>query len=325
MTSNDDAASVAFVTGANQGLGLSLVRALCRQLGDGGVVYLAARDAERGQRAVRQLRGEGLAPVFHQLDVRDGDQVSEAAETLRGRHGGVDIVVSNAALRRTRDSSDAETIRAFIDTNNLGAHRMIHAFGPILNDDARFIVVASAFGRLPYLSEELRPRFDPATMTLEDLEKVLDEYAALVEAGQDQAAGWPASINVASKIGQVAAVRVMARDYADEARRRGILINAACPGLVDTEASRPWFDDMSAAQSPDAAAVDVAWLATLPAGATEPYGELVQHRVVLGYGAHYRYRLEPRSVRPSAFGLLNDLVTWAGWNRAPAGSRRRRR
>jgi carbonyl reductase 1 len=109
MSSNDDASAVAFVTDANQGLGLSLVRALCRQLGDGGAVY--------------------LAPVFCQLDVRDGDQVSEAAETLRGRHGGVDIVVSNAALRRTRDASDAETIRPFIDTNNHGAHRMMHAFG----------------------------------------------------------------------------------------------------------------------------------------------------------------------------------------------------
>jgi hypothetical protein len=42
---------------------------------------------------------------------------------------------------------------------------------------------------------------------------------------------------------------------------------------------------MSSAQSPDAAAGDVAWLATRPAGVTEPYGELVQHRVVLGYDA----------------------------------------
>jgi len=28
-----------------------------------------------------------------------------------------------------------------------------------------------------------------------------------------------------------------------------------CPGLIDTEASRPWFDDMSDAQSPAQAAV----------------------------------------------------------------------
>jgi hypothetical protein len=34
-----------------------------------------------------------------------------------------------------------------------------------------------------------------------------------------------------------------------------------------------------------AAAVEVAWLATRPAGVTEPYGELVQHRGILGYDA----------------------------------------
>jgi len=66
---------------------------------------------------------------------------------------------------------------------------------------------------------------------------------------------------------------------AREAARRGLLINAACPGLSDTDASRPWFSDMSQAQS----AVDVLRLGTLPAAATEPYGQLVQHRVTLPF------------------------------------------
>jgi carbonyl reductase 1 len=276
-------ANVAFVTGANQGLGLSLVRTLCRQLGDDGVVYLGSRDQARGEQAVATLNAEGLNPVLYRLDVRDTGQVDAVARLLRERHGGVDIVLSNAAYRRTREESDADTIGSFIDTNNGGAHRMIRAFGPVLNDNARFIVVASGFGRLRYLREDLKATFDTTSMTLEDLQKVLGDYTALVEAGQDKQAGWPDSINIVSKIGQVAAIRIMARDYRDEATRRGILINAACPGLIDTEASRPWFDDMSAAKSPDEGAVDVAWLATLPAGVTEPYGELVQYRKVLPY------------------------------------------
>jgi carbonyl reductase 1 len=41
-------AKVAVVTGANQGLGLALVRGLCRRLGADGTVYLTARD--RGRR-----------------------------------------------------------------------------------------------------------------------------------------------------------------------------------------------------------------------------------------------------------------------------------
>ena len=81
----------------------------------------------------------------------------------------------------------------------------------------------------------------------------------------------------------MAAVKVMARTYREETRRRDILINAACPGLVNTDASRPFFADMSEAQSPEEAAVDVLWLATLPRGTGEPYGELVQHRTVLPF------------------------------------------
>ncbi|WP_269811737.1 hypothetical protein [Nocardia acididurans] len=40
---------------------------------------------------------------------------------------------------------------------------------------------------------------------------------------------------------------------------------------------------MSEALSPDAAAEDVLWLATLPTGTTAPQGELVQHRTVIPF------------------------------------------
>jgi hypothetical protein len=47
-----------------------------------------------------------------------------------------------------------------------------------------------------------------------------------------------------------------------------------CPGLVDTAASRPWFDDMSTAQTP----AEAAGLPRLGVDSVRPetYGELVQ-------------------------------------------------
>jgi carbonyl reductase 1 len=281
--SERDGSPVALVTGANQGLGLALVRGLCRRFGEGGTVYLAARNEERGRHAVTGLRQEGLRAVLLVLDVRDTGQVAACADLLRERHGGVDVVISNAAARRPPDRPDAETVREFIDTNNHGTYRMITAFWPLLRDNGRFTVVASAFGSLRYLAEHLHARFDTEAESLEDNEAVMDDYAALVESGKAAEQGWPRSVNIASKVGQVAAVRIAARLHREQARSRGILINAACPGLVDTDASRPWFQDMSQAQSPDEAAVDVLWLATLPAGTTEPYGELVQHQAILPF------------------------------------------
>ena len=60
---------VALVTGANKGIGLAIVRDLCRRFS--GDVVLTARDEARGLAAVQQLQGEGLSPRFHLLDVDD--------------------------------------------------------------------------------------------------------------------------------------------------------------------------------------------------------------------------------------------------------------
>jgi carbonyl reductase 1 len=272
---------VALVSGSNQGLGFALVEALCRELGPNSSVYLTARNAARGEEAFSLLRDRGLSPIFHLLDVTDDASVASLAETIRTCHGGVDIVISNAAARISPDIPQAEQVRLFVNTNNHGAFRMIRAFGPMLRENARFLVVASAFGSLRNLSPSLHEKFDVATRSLEDIERLMDEYVHLVETGQEKAHQWPEWINVPSKVAQVASAKIMARLMRDEASRRGILINAVCPGMVDTEASRPWFADMSSAKSPAQAAVDVVWLATLPSGTETPYGELVQHRKVL--------------------------------------------
>ncbi len=227
------------------------------------------------------MRDRGISPLFHQLDVTDEASVATLAETIRKRHGGVDIFISNAAARMSADLSQAEQVALFVNTNNHGTYRAIRAFMPLLRDGARFLVVASAFGSLRNLSPSLQEKFDVTTRSLEDIEEVMDEYVCLVEAGQAEAKQWPNWINVPSKIAQVASTKIMARLMKQEALERGITINAVCPGLVDTEASRPWFDDMSSAKSPAQAAEDIVWLATLPPDVDAPYGELVQYRKIL--------------------------------------------
>ncbi len=123
---------VAVVTGANQGLGLALVRGLCRTLGADGIVYLTARDRKRGEQAVGDLEAEGLSPRLELLDVRDGASVKALAHTIAERHDGVDIVISNAAARISPEVPSEQQVRTFIDTNNHGTIRMIKAFRPLL-------------------------------------------------------------------------------------------------------------------------------------------------------------------------------------------------
>ncbi|XP_021111877.1 carbonyl reductase [NADPH] 3-like [Heterocephalus glaber] len=60
---------VALVTGANKGIGFTIIRELCQ--GFSGDVVLTARDEARGRAVVQQLQAEGLSPRFHQLDIDD--------------------------------------------------------------------------------------------------------------------------------------------------------------------------------------------------------------------------------------------------------------
>src|SRR3954469_18891608 len=226
---------VAIVTGANQGLGLALVRSLCHELGDQGWVYLTARNRGRGEAAVQQLQAEGLSPQFELLDVTSGESVLALALLLQERHGGADIVISNAAARITTELPPAQQVTQFVDTNNHGTYRMISAFTPLLKDGARFVVVASSFGSLRHMPSDLHHLFDGEQLSLEDIEHTMDAYARLVEGDRALAEGWPEWINIPSKVGQVAAMRILARRMREEAQRRDIIINAACPGLVDTD------------------------------------------------------------------------------------------
>jgi NAD(P)-dependent dehydrogenase (short-subunit alcohol dehydrogenase family) len=271
---------VAVVTGANQGLGRALAAGLARRLEQGAAVYLTGRDGARVRLAADEIGQESRRPEAHRLDVRSAEEVDAFASFVSERHGGVDVVISNAAARITPNRSEAEQVRNFVDTNNFGATRMIRSFGPLLRPGGRFLIVASDFGTLRSLPTHLYPLFAAETMTLDDIDQVMADYIDAVESGTAVEKGWPASINIASKVGQVAAARVFARERREPATRDGALIAAVCPGLVDTGASRPWFADMSHAQSPAEAAEDVLALVTEPADPAF-YGELVQHgRVV---------------------------------------------
>jgi carbonyl reductase 1 len=273
-------ARIGLVTGANQGLGRAVVAGLARAWGGQGTVYLTGRDRQRVDEAAAALARDGLHVVPQVCDVRDDEAVQELARRIADRHGGMDFVDSNATAAISPGVPYAGQVSDLINTNNLGATRMIRSFGPLLRRGGRLVVTASDFGTLANLPAHLHPLFDTETMSLDDLDQTMRDYADAVRSGAAAGQGWPEWINIPSKVGQVAAVRIYARDQREQAMRAGQLIVAVCPGLVDTRASRPWFTDMSPAQSPGQAAIDVVKLATGPID-PQMYGELVQHGQIL--------------------------------------------
>ena len=277
-----DMSRVALVTGATQGLGFALAAGLARELAPGDVVYLTGRDPGRVRRAAQRAVDGGRAEVRDQvLDVREGSAIREFAREVQERHGGIDIVFSNAAARLTPGTPSGDLVGRFVDTNNLGATRMLRAFGPLLRAGGRLFVVASSFGTLRELPGSLHERFDTAAMTLDDVDAVMTSWRDAVIKGRAAQDGWPDWINIPSKVGQVAAVRVFARERGAADSHDETLVAAVCPGLIDTDASRPWFADMSSAQTPLAAATWPVELALADQFDPAYYGELVQFGIVL--------------------------------------------
>jgi carbonyl reductase 1 len=272
---------VAIVTGANQGLGFALAEGLAQGLTPEGVVYLTGRNADRVRAAAARIERPRARVRGEVLDVRDGAAVSAFADALAARHGGVDILFSNAAARLTPGAPWPELVGPFVDTNNLGATRILRAFDPILRAGGRLLVVASDFGSLRRLPAHLHERFDTDAMRLGDVDTTMLAWRDAVVQGRAAGEGWPEWINIPSKVGQVAAVRVSARERRARDGSDATLVAAICPGLVDTEASRPWFADMRAAQTPAEAAVAPLRLALDREVDPSFHGELVQFGKVI--------------------------------------------
>jgi carbonyl reductase 1 len=264
------------------GVGIrSLAEGLAQRLAPEDFVYLTGRSPDRVRAAVArvarpraQLRGE-------LLDVRDGTAVTAFADQIAARHGGGDIVFSNAAARLTPATPWPDLVEPFVETNNFGTTRILRAFEPILRPGGRLLVVVSAFGSLRHLPTHLHARFDGEAMSLDDVDVTIRAWQTAVVEGHAADEGWPEWINIPSKVGQVAAVRVLARERRVADAMDGSLVAAICPGLIDTEASRPWFDDMAEAQTTAAAAAAPLRLALEPAADPNLYGQLVQFGKVL--------------------------------------------
>ena len=275
-------ARTALVTGANQGLGRALVAGLATRLGPDDRVLLTGRHPGRVADAAAEVSAglpAGSAAVEgHILDVRDATAIHALAVEL----GSVDIVFSNAYARMSPGVDPATEVDAVADTSNVATSLVLRAFGPRLRAGGRLVVVASALGTLDKLDPRVRMRFAAAAdADLGAVDRLVEEWRTAVQAGRAEREGFGTWLNVPSKVSQVAAVRAYARNRRERDLRDDILVAALCPGLVDTDASRLWFEDMSTAQTTTEAAV---WPVELVLGSPDVaawHGELVQFGRVL--------------------------------------------
>lgn len=157
MTTRD---KVAFITGANKGIGLETARGL-GQLGIGVVV--GSRDEARGKVAVEKLKAEGVPGIeVVRFDVTRAEDHEGVARYLAERHGKLDILVNNAGVAleeadfgapdgfNTTPDVRPEILRQVFETNFFGAVLLTQTLLPLLRKSpaGRIVNLSSILGSL---------------------------------------------------------------------------------------------------------------------------------------------------------------------------------
>ncbi len=136
----------ALVTGASQGIGAAIARALADR---GARVVLAARSVDKLEALAEEIRSAGGEARSLALDISDPAAATEALGTL-GNDWAIDVLVNNAGI--TRDSllmrMSLEQWREVIDTNLTGAFAVTKALtrGMMRKRFGRIIFVSSVIG-----------------------------------------------------------------------------------------------------------------------------------------------------------------------------------
>ncbi|MER6005878.1 SDR family NAD(P)-dependent oxidoreductase [Nonomuraea angiospora] len=144
--------TITLITGANKGIGFETAKQLLEL---GHVVYIGARDVERGEKAAAALGAR-----FVQLDVTDDASVSSALAAIDAAEGRLDVLVHNAGILGDGVIDGPTALRVF-DTNAVGIVRVTEAALPLLrrSSNPNVVTVSSSAGSFWAVNNPDRPEF----------------------------------------------------------------------------------------------------------------------------------------------------------------------
>jgi carbonyl reductase 1 len=267
---------VAVVTGSNKGIGFATVRGLCKQFQ--GHVYLTARNEDLGKAAVAELEKEGLHPKFYQLDIEDTKSIDRLAQYLKQTYGGIDVLVNNAgiAFKAAATEPFSEQAEVTLRVNYWGTLNVCKALFPLLRSHSRVVNVSSFMSKmtLDKCSTDLQKQLR-GCQTVDEVSAYMKSFVEAAKKGVHKDQGWTEMAYGTSKVGVSLISIIQQRDFDQDKTRSDIVINACCPGYVDTD-----LTSHKGQKTIDQGADTPIYLVLLPPNISKPRGKFVSDRVV---------------------------------------------
>jgi len=184
---------VAIVTGGTRGIGLEIVKIFKENKAD---VILFGSKKESVDKAVNELKSEGICVKGYYPNLNDFKDVSSVVEEINKEYGNIDILVNNAGVSANKkiDDTTTEEFEAIMD----------------LNVNAIFNVTKSV---IPYMKSQ-------------NYGVVLNTSSMVSIYGQPSGVGYPAS---------KFAVNGITKSLSRELAPFNIRVNAVAPGIINTD------------------------------------------------------------------------------------------
>ena len=185
-----DTAKVAFITGANRGLGLETARILGKQ---GVTVILGAREMEKGKAAAEKLRSEGVKSVEAvRFDVNKPADHQEIQDYIAKKYGKLDILINNAGvldegIKRTGGAGSSfnstsrisqEYLRKTFETNFFQLIALTQTLLPLIKKSpaGRIVNLSSILGSLTMHADPKSPIYDKKTFAYDASKTALNAF-----------------------------------------------------------------------------------------------------------------------------------------------------
>lgn len=195
---------IAVVTGATSGLGRRFAGLLADR---GAAVALMGRRVDRLEAGVADIQSRGGRAVAIPLDVADAHAIAPALDRAQAELGGLDILINNAG----------------VGGDGLALELSVETFDQTFDVNVRGVYFAAQGAARRMIDNGSADRGHARIVNIASI------AASAILPGL--------SAYCASKAAVAAMTRVMAREWA----RKGIAVNAICPGYIETEINADWF------------------------------------------------------------------------------------